>query len=318
MKRWSQKKRGVSLTTRKQWAGYWFVLPFVIGFVLFFLSPFLFYVVMAFSKMSLTNTGISFTFNHLENFKEVLLNDPQYLVSVFQSLQPILLNLFAIVLYSLFIAILLNQRFWGRAFVRAVFFLPVVVASGSAALSGSNDQLLTSAQILLNNGNATVEMGKDITQTIVEIFGSTGATQQLVSLVSNIVSSMFDITQAAGVQILIFLSGLQSINVSMYEASRMDGATGWENFWKITLPLISPMILVNAVYTIVDQLSSVNNETVSRMYKMVVEEIQYTSSAAMGVLYFAIVITILVLIMVILSRFVCYENRDMERGRQRR
>ena len=89
---------------------------------------------MAFSKMSLTNTGISFTFNHLENFKEVLLNDPQYLVSVFQSLQPILLNLFAIVLYSLFIAILLNQRFWGRAFVRAVFFLPVVVASGSAAL----------------------------------------------------------------------------------------------------------------------------------------------------------------------------------------
>ena len=78
------------------------------------------------------------------------------------------------------------------------------------------------------------------------------------------------------------------------------------------------MILVNAVYTIVDQLSSVNNETVSRMYKMVVEEIQYTSSAAMGVLYFAIVITILVLIMVILSRFVCYENRDMERGRQRR
>ena len=134
MKRWSQKKRGVSLTTRKQWAGYWFVLPFVIGFVLFFLSPFLFYVVMAFSKMSLTNTGISFTFNHLENFKEVLLNDPQYLVSVFQSLQPILLNLFAIVLYSLFIAILLNQRFWGRAFVRAVFFLPVVVASGSAAL----------------------------------------------------------------------------------------------------------------------------------------------------------------------------------------
>ena len=171
---------------------------------------------------------------------------------------------------------------------------------------------------MLNNGNATVEMGKDITQTIVEIFGSTGATQQLVSLVSNIVSSMFDITQAAGVQILIFLSGLQSINVSMYEASRMDGATGWENFWKITLPLISPMILVNAVYTIVDQLSSVNNETVSRMYKMVVEEIQYTSSAAMGVLYFAIVITILVLIMVILSRFVCYENRDMERGRQRR
>ena len=317
MKRRFKKPRGTSLTARKQRAGYWFVFPFVIGFILFFLSPFLFYVVMSFSKMSMTNTGIRFTFNGLENFKEVLINDPKYVVSVLQSLQPFLLNLCAIVLYSLFVAILLNQRFPGRAFVRAVFFLPVVVSSGSAAISGSSDQLLTNAQILLNNGNSTVEMGMDITQTIVEMFGSSNATQQLVSLVSAIVSSMFDITQAAGVQILIFLSGLQSINLSLYEASRIDGATGWENFWKITLPLISPMILVNAVYTIVDQLSSVNNETVSRMYKIAVEELHYTNSAAMGVLYFAIVVTILVLIMVILSRFVFYENRDIERRSRR-
>ena len=98
----------------------------------------------------------------------------------------------------------------------------------------------------------------------------------------------------------------------------MDGATGWESFWKITLPLISPMILVNAVYTIVDRLSGSDNALVARMYKLAAEELQYTGSAAMGVLYFSIVITILVIVMWILSRFVYYENQETgKRGKRR-
>lgn len=310
--------RSCSLNARRRRAGYWFVLPFCIGFLVFFFSPMVFYVVMAFSKMSLTNNGMNFTGNGLDNFKELLLNDPQYVVSVVESLQPLLLNLFAIVLYSLFVAILMNQKFAGRGFFRAVFFLPVVVASGSAALSGSSDKLLSNAQLLLNGGSSVVDMGKDITQTIVSMFGSTGATQRLVSVVSTVVSGMYTITQASGVQILIFLAGLQSINGSLYEAAKMDGATGWESFWKITLPLISPMILVNAVYTIVDRLSGSDNALVARMYKLAAEELQYTGSAAMGVLYFSIVITILVIVMWILSRFVYYENQETgKRGKRR-
>ena len=311
-----QPKLG-SLNARKQRAGYWFVLPFCVGFLIFFFSPMIFYVVMAFSKMSLTNTGLNFTGNHMENFKELLLNDPQYVVSIVESLQPLLLNLCAIVLYSLFVAILLNQKFVGRSFFRAVFFLPVIVASGSAALSGNSDKLLSNAQILLSNGNSVVDMGENITQTIVSMFGANNATQGLVSLVSTIVAGMYDITQSSGVQILIFLAGLQSINGSLYEAAKMDGATGWENFWKITLPLISPMILVNAVYTVVDQLSGMSNDIVSRMYQVAMKDLQYTTSAAMGVLYFAIVITILIVVMLIISRFVYYENRDTgKRGRR--
>ena len=308
------KKKGVSLTTRKQRAGYWFVMPFLIGFTIFFLSPLIFYIVMGFSDMSLTNEGLEFTYTGLKNFKEVFLNEPRYIVNVLNSLQPLLLNLFAIVMFSLFVALLLNQKFIGRAFARAVFFLPVIVASGAVAVNSTGDKLLNNAQAVLTSGNASVKMNVDITQNIIELFGSNDVTHNLVSVVSTIVSGMFDITQASGIQILIFLAGLQAISPSLYEASKMDGATGWENFWKITLPMISPMILVNVVYTIVDQLSSVNNSTVSQMYELAVEELKYTNSAAMGIMYFAIVIAVLVVAMAILSKFVYYDERTVGRG----
>lgn len=313
-----KKPGGVSLNARKQRVGYLFVLPFVIGCIIFFLSPTIFYVVMSFSKMSLTNNGMSFIYVGWDNFQEVLLNDPGYLTSIWEGLQPFLINLFAIVLYSLLVAILLNQKFCGRAFFRTMFFLPVVVASGSAALNSSNDQLLNNAQMLLGTSASAVDMGKDITEIIIQMFGANNATQSLVSIVSTIVSSMYDITQAAGVQILIFLAGLQAINVSLYEASRIDGATGWESFWKITLPMVSPMILVNVVYTIVDQLSSAGNATVTRMYEAAVGQLKYTYSAAMGVMYFSIVITILAVVVALVSRFVYYENRDDERRRRKK
>ena len=301
--------RSCSLNARRRRAGYWFVLPFCIGFLVFFFSPMVFYVVMAFSKMSLTNNGMNFTGNGLDNFKELLLNDPQYVVSVVESLQPLLLNLFAIVLYSLFVAILMNQKFAGRGFFRAVFFLPVVVASGSAALSGSSDKLLSNAQLLLNGGSSVVDMGKDITQTIVSMFGSTGATQRLVSVVSTVVSGMYTITQASGVQILIFLAGLQSINGSLYEAAKMDGATGWESFWKITLPLISPMILVNAVYTIIDSFTTESNVVMTFISKKYSSTNGQVLSSAMSWIYFMIVIVIVSVIAAIISAFVFYQRK---------
>ena len=157
--------------------------------------------------------------------------------------------------------------------------------------------------------NTSVKMSANIAETIIALFGTTNITHGFVSFVTSIVSGIYDITQASGVQILIFLAGLQTISPSLYEASKIDGATGWENFWKITLPMISPMILVNAIYTIVDSLSSINNITVSLIYQTAAKDLDYTKSAAMGILYFSIVLTTLAVAMVIMSRFVYYENK---------
>lgn len=298
--------------------GYVFVLPFLIGFLLFFLAPLLFYIVMAFSKMSLGSRGMEFTFNGFENIQYILTNNATYLVSVFDSLKSIVIQLFTTVLYSLFIAILLNQKFKGRFFVRAMFFLPVVVASGVAAVNSEKDVLLSNAQSILSgiDTNTSVKMSKNITQSIISLFGTENYTSGFVSLVTNIVSSIYDITQASGVQILIFLAGIQTISPSLYEASHIDGATAWENFWKITVPLISPYILVNAIYTIIDSLASINNKTVTLFYETAAKELNYTRSAAMGVMYFAIVLSVLAAAMFIMSRFVYYEDRvDKKRKR---
>ncbi len=309
------RKRGISLETRKRLWGYVFIIPFMVGFVFFFLSPLIFYVIMAFSRK---HDGMNFTFNGVENFEYVLLNEPQYLVSVFDSLKSLLLELLTIVLFSLFIAVLLNQKFRGRGFVRAMFFLPVVVSSGVVAVSGQSDVLLGSALSLLSGGSNTgnVQMSQDVSQTIIQLFGNNDITGSFVNIVSSVVASMYDVIQKSGVQILIFLSGLQTISTSMYEASRIDGATGWENFWKITLPMISPMILVNAIYTAVDLLASVDNSTIAVIYRKSLN-LEYADSAAMGVMYLSIVLVILAVIMFILSRFVYYED-SVDKKRKRR
>jgi len=307
----SKKIRGISLDERKQLYGYAFVSPFLIGFLLFFIAPFLFYISMSFSKMTLTNEGLAFINIGFENYKNIFTTKPEYMVNVWNSVTVIGVQLFTTVLYSLFVAILLNQKFKGRFLVRAIFFLPVIVASGVAAISSDKDILVNNAYMLLSGmaDNTSVKMSANIAETIIALFGTTNITHGFVSFVTSIVSGIYDITQASGVQILIFLAGLQTISPSLYEASKIDGATGWENFWKITLPMISPMILVNAIYTIVDSLSSINNITVSLIYQTAAKDLDYTKSAAMGILYFSIVLTTLAVAMVIMSRFVYYENK---------
>lgn len=300
------RKRNVSLEKRKRLWGYVFLIPFMIGLVFFFLSPLIFYVFMAFSSKK---AGMNFSFIGFDNFEQVLLNQPQYLVSVFESLEGLLIELVTIVLFSLFIAVLLNQRFKGRGFVRAIFFLPVVISSGVAAVSGETDTLLSSALSLLSGSSNTgnVQMSQSVAQTIVQLFGTNNVTGAFVSIVSKIVASLFDVIQKSGVQILIFLSGLQTISSYVYEAAKIDGSTGWETFWKITLPMISPMILVNSIYTAVDLLASMNNKTISVIYEKSLS-LRYAESAAMGVMYLGIVLIILAVIMFVLSRFVYYED----------
>lgn len=308
------KQRGVSLDTKKQLYGYLFLIPFFIGFVFFFLSPLIFYVMMAFSRK---HDGMNFTFTGLENIQYVLLNEPEYLVSVFDSLKSLLLELLTIVLFSLFIAVLLNQKFRGRGFVRAMFFLPVIVSSGIVAVDGQGDLLINNAQSLLSGAVSTgnVQMSQNISESILSLFGNNALMGNFVNVVSGIVTGMYEVTQKAGVQILIFLSGLQTVSASIYEASRIDGATGWETFWKITLPMVSPMILVNTVYTAIDLLASMDNQTITTIYEKALN-LQYADSAAMGVMYLSVVLTILAVIIFLISRFVYYEDKGEKRSKR--
>ena len=303
------KKKSISLEQKRIRWGYIFALPFAVGFVLFFLSPLILYVILGFSKLSLTNQGMQLNPVGLENFRQVLFVRVGYFEQVLKSLGELLLTSPAIVLYSLFVATLLNQGFKGRGAVRAIFFLPVIMASGIAAVS-NNDSLMGHAIHALS-GDVSLTGDGDNTSMVKGLMDLLGASfsPQMFSFVSNLVGKIYTITMSSGVQILIFLAGLQGISPSLYEASSIEGATSWENFWKITLPMISPVVLVNSVYTIVDQLGGASNAVIMDMYDTALKQNQFGFSSAMGLIYFSLIFIVVGFVIFIMSKFVYYEDR---------
>ena len=303
------KKKSISLEQKRIRWGYIFALPFAVGFVLFFLSPLILYVILGFSKLSLTNQGMQLNPVGLENFRQVLFVRVGYFEQVLKSLGELLLTSPAIVLYSLFVATLLNQEFKGRGAVRAIFLLPVIMASGIAAVS-NNDSLMGHAIHALS-GDVSLTGDGDNTSMVKGLMDLLGASfsPQMFSFVSNLVGKIYTITMSSGVQILIFLAGLQGISPSLYEASSIEGATSWENFWKITLPMISPVVLVNSVYTIVDQLGGASNAVIMDMYDTALKQNQFGFSSAMGLIYFSLIFIVVGFVIFIMSKFVYYEDR---------
>ena len=303
-----KRKHVRSLDARKARYGYLFVAPFLIGFIFFFLSSFVFFVAMAFSSQGMSNEGMVLKFVGWQNFQDLFVGNMEYVKSVFTSLGELLIRLPAVLLFSFMLAVVLNQQFKGRGLIRAVFFLPVVIASGVAATAGTSGGLMENAQMMLQGSMGDDIGAANITESIISLFGENSYGSTLVTAVAEIVAGIYDIAQASGVQILIFIAALQTIPSSLYEAAHMDGATGWENFWKITLPMVSPMLLVNAMYTVIDTLVGADNSVVMMVYNMGAKQANYTMSAAMGLVYFVVVVVVIGLLMWGLSRLVFYED----------
>ena len=288
-------------------AGILFCLPFIIGFLVFFVSPLITYVVIAFSKLTLDDFGnIQFISVKWSNFYDALFIREDYIIEVFKSVGDLLILFPSILLFSFFISSLLNQKFRGRTISRVIFFLPVIIASGIAAVV-QNDALTDAAVSAVSGVGTNTDGTVNLTETLMKLLGTT-VDKSFFSIIEKLVSKIYAIAMSSGVQILIFLAGLQTISPSLYEASAIEGATAWENFWKITLPMISPMILVNAVYTIVDVLGSTSNTLINKIYSISMVDLEYGLSSAMGVIYFGIMFAIVGLVIFVISKLVFYEE----------
>ena len=223
-------------------------------------------------------------------------------------------DIVTIILLALFVAVLLNQKMIGRAAFRAIFFVPVVIGAGIIAeidAAGNNTILeaMSNGEMIDTGaiqGNAMT--GLVNAMDISRLFSNLGIGTGLVEIVVGLVESIYDIVNRSGVQILIFLSGLQSISPSIYESCQMEGATGWETFWKITFPMISPMILVNAVYTVIDSFTAESN-VVMKFIANKYNESNVVSSA-MAWVYFLVIIVIIAVVAALLSSFVFYQRKE--------
>ncbi|MHB1483743.1 MAG: carbohydrate ABC transporter permease [Saccharofermentanales bacterium] len=301
------KKRRISLTTKHSIYGYAFLTPFFIGFILFFLSPLILYVCMGFYDIRLSNNGMMFSFAGFSYFKLFLIDDTRYIANVLSSLKDMAFNLPAIVIYSFFIATVLNQKFKGRTFFRSVFFLPVIIASGTAAVNNSNS-LFRNAISLISGAGVTSSDTLNFAGFVTNFLGPS-YTNLVTQYIQPLINNIYIITLSSGVQILIFLAAIQTVPPSIYEAAHIDGATPWETFWKITLPYLSPMIIVNSVYTLIDLLGGQNNVVIADIYNTISNQTKYSLGAAMGSLYFMIIFALMGSIILIMSKFVYYEDR---------
>ena len=309
-----RKRKIASLDRRKARAGWFFVLPFLIGFVLIYLPMVWQSLQISFSKIVIG--GASGTYDMVwvgfQNYSDAIQVDPEFTrVLLEQGLPSLAIDIPAILIFSLFMAIMLNQKMVGRAVFRSIFFIPVVLSTGImesiAAMDVLTDYMESGEGI--DDGSGQTQDALVSADDLALLFANMKVGTELVKTITDIVNNIFDIVNRSGVQMLIFLAALQSISPAIYESCKIDGATAWETFWKITLPMISPMILVNGVYTIIDSFTTESNPVMVYVQKAYTESSQEISTA-MAWIYFAIVGLIVALIAAILSGFVFYQRKN--------
>ena len=299
------KKRSSSIEKRHAMTGRLFILPFTIGFLYFFLRSALQSLSFVFSDVKLKLGGFDMNFVGLKNLRYIFMSDPDFNKNLVSAMTSLLYKVPVVIIASLFFAMLLNAKFKGRTFVRAVFFLPVIIASG-VVIEIINSDTFASGLISSSEGMETTVKASSygLTSLLIDM----GLGEKIVGYFSTISSNLYDLMWGTGIQMIIFLAALQSISPALYEASSIEGASGWENFWMVTVPMIGPMILINIVYTIIDTFTDASNAVMKQISASFSGQ-QYDRAAAMSWDYFLLIGIILGVVLFISSR--------VERGERR-
>ena len=297
-----RQKKLAGLERRRMISGFLFVLPFTLGFLIFMVKPLLQSLYMSLSNVDVTAGSFTITFAGLVNYIRAFTVDVDFNRLLVEEISRMFINSLAIMVFSFFVALILNQKFKGRALVRAIFFLPVILSSGVILGVEYNNALLASMQATIAESNT----GTSITGAIENILVTAGVGTRAFQVVFDIVDGIYDVALASGIQIIIFLSGLQTISKSMYEAADIEGCTAWESLWKITFPMISSLFLVNWVYTIVDFCMRSDNQVMEKISEEMIVQINYGFSSAMAWIYFVVVIVIIGISSLLISKVVYY------------
>jgi len=298
-----QKTKLAGLQRRKAISGYLFIAPFIIGFLAFMVKPLFQSLYMSFSDVQLGAGEFKTVWKGLDNYNYAFRVDANFVRLLTEELSRMAIYSVAIMVFSFFVALVLNQKFKGRALVRSVFFLPVILASGVMLKLDSENALMAAvAQTVEVNANSTA----GITDAIQSILRTTGVGVRAFEKLFEIIDNIYDVAISSGIQIIIFLSGLQTISTSMYEAADIEGCTKWESLWKITFPMVSSLFLVNWIYTVVDFCMRSDNEVIDKITTYMNVNLNYGLASAMSWTYFVLVMIIIGVSSLIISKGVYY------------
>lgn len=301
------------MKTKRAWFGYLMILPFVIGFLSFFLVPFVQSVRYSFSEVDMKN-GVDLIANQFANYKKALFIDPKFLKLLAENLSQLAYEVPLVVMFSLFAAVLLNNKFMGCNAARVIFFLPVIVTSGVMISLEANDYLLNASQ----SGFETVGSAGNVfsmdTFNMEKLLLATNLSPDIIKFLTSSVSHLYDVIAFSGVQITIFLAALQSIPDSLYEAAKVEGSTAWESFWKITFSMIMPYIFINAFYTIIDTFIRPTNSMMQYIKQVMDTQVDYGYSSCMSLIYTGVMLAIIGVIGAV-ALLVIKINASERRGR---
>lgn len=292
-------KNKLTVTQKHNLKGLYFLIPFYLGMIFFFIEPIIQSIIFAFSDVNVDLIGYSTKYVGFENFLYALNKDEAFKTTLFEDIINLLWKTPTIIILSLFLALLINKKFKGRIFVRAVFFLPVIFSNGVLLDIIQSDLVVegaVSASSILNSGNAVSQTGG-----LTELLLQAGFAQEIVDFASTLTDSFFSLIWNSGIQMLIFLSGLQSVPSTLYEAASVEGATGWDIFCKITIPMLSPIILLNLIYTVVDSYSSTSNGVIGMILNGISLN-RFGTSSAMAWMYFLLIAVILGIIFIVANQ----------------
>jgi len=277
------------LEKREARAGLIFIIPWIIGALAFLAYPLGASFWYALNNIRITPVGKTFTFVGYGNFTQILLSDADFPVELVDYILSTVISAPIIVVFALIIAMMLNQNIKGKGFFRLIFFLPVIIVSGPIL------GMLTEQGAGSISAIDTQAIGAAISEILPDMIAEP---------ISELFQNMITILWYSGVQILIFLSGLQKIDKSMYEAAKIDGGSAWECFWKITLPNLKSMILLNTIYTVVFISSNDQNSIIELIQTAMfsgTKEKGYGYASAMAWLYTLVVLLIVGLFALLLT-----------------
>lgn len=304
----NRKKKKMSLSAKRSRTGFLFILPWLIGFIWFYARSLFMSIQFSLSNLSVSpGGGYTLDFVGIDNFLYAFRAHATYKQVLTTSVGNMLIDVPLITFFSLFMAILLNRKFRGRTLVRAIFFLPVIL--NSEAIVDAMDL----ARNMMSGGlsSASAEMAQASSGGMgiayyMEMFGSLGIPEFLIVYLMGAVTRVSDIINASGVQIIIFIAALQSVPGSMYEVAKIEGATTYETFWKVTFPMVMPHIITNIVYTVVD--SFTQSDVVELAYNTAFTESNYGLSSVFSLCSTAITCLILVIVCGAIQKRTFYYN----------
>ncbi len=304
------KKRRLTLSQKRMINGYLFILPWLVGFIVFYVRSIILTAEFSFSKLTVGAVG-GYELEHVgwKNFIYAFREHGTFKQVLTTSVGNIVIDVPLIIFFSLFMAILLNRQFKGRTLVRAIFFLPVILNSSAITTALELSAQMVAGGISAGSSQMAAEASSTANVDVgyyIELFKELAMSRSVLDYIVAAVARINNIITASGVQIVIFLAALQSIPGSMYEVAKIEGATAYETFWKVTFPMVMPHIITNVVYTVIDNFA--DSQVVTLSYDTAFTEFNYGLSSVFSLVSTAIVCLILILACGFIQKRTFYYN----------